>query len=94
MISISTESVLAGLTALISCIVFMFKMLQNSHVREIAACARELETLRHAKDETIREKDETILWLKEEVRLSLRTTERATVAAESATTVAREAKKE
>lgn len=77
MITISTESVLAGLAALIGCITFLFKLLQNSHTREI-------QTLTTACDDRLKEKDNTILWLKEELRTSLKTTERATVAAETA----------
>ncbi len=82
--TLSNEQVLMGLGSLVGCIVFMFKLVQSSHSREV-------DTLRAACEARVNEKDETILWLKEELRTSLRTTERATSAAETATTVAKKA---
>jgi len=91
LVTLSTESVLAGLGALIGCITFLFKMLQSAQQREIQSINNGCALLVKAKDETIQEKDETIAWLKQELRLALRTTERATTAAETATTVAKNA---
>lgn len=84
MIQISTESVLAGLGALIACITFLFRALQSSQ-------SRELKTLSESCDQRIKEKDATIEWLKNQIQTSLRTTERAATAAETATVVAKKA---